>query len=288
MSVQLEHWYQWKARCAVNLCDEQIREELTRMLIRMMRKLVWIGRQREALDVKEAVTLFDSYNAMMKRGDVRYQKEWMLEPVAAVEADLEHKLAMCNRRAKGVMKNAVSHFVRGECNHAKTRKALMTRSLNEAHAGKEGSPVPMMDALLKKSARYLGQRVDELSVPGTQPASAAAEAEFLEIAEGLADEMWREMQADARSLMLAMALNLPMTHDPLLEALNVAQATLYDRRKAHAVSLMKKITTLYPEDDREQHFLLGGMVQQKLHEIALDQIPLPEWAVGWIDKAMGE
>lgn len=283
MAVQLEHWYQWKARCAVLRCDKGVQAELSAKLLSMSRKLYWLGRQPETFSAKDIAGIFDTYNLRFKRGQTVLCKEWMLEAVDT-EAPPEEKLNLCSSRAKGVLKNALGHFFRGECNHYKTRKALVTTSLDEGVVASDGREIPRADFLIQKSEAFLNRREDEVALPGTQPASAADAAEYQREAEELCGEVWRDADERTRNILLAMALGVAMTDEGLLEHLNLSASTTYETRTRHAKALLERISKKFPEDDREQHFLLAGMVQRYLHEKALDQTPLPPWCGAYMDR----
>lgn len=287
MSVQLEHWYQWKDRCSVSACDPDLRMELTGMLQNMNRNLSSYALVRELVDPRNAVSLFDSYNIRLNRATLRPHKEWMMEPVAEETSDLDLKLGLCTRRANGVMKNALVHFLRQEGNLKKTRKALRSRSLDQTFASSSGGEVSMMDSLIQKSMIYLGKRPDEVSVMGAQPADAAAEADFQKHGASLASEMWGGFSSKRREMVLVMALNLPLSNESVLESLNVAQSTLYDRRKSLLEDLGNKIKERFPEEDQDQHFYLGMITNQALKEIALRQNPRPEWAEKLMQSKQG-
>lgn len=279
MSVQLDHWYQWKERCAIGRCDELAAFELSRLIRNLCRKKRYLARYPEMLDVEDAPTFFDSYCSRPIQGKDRLHKEWMTESIDLPEEDELFKLRLCAKRAGGVLKNALEHFLRGENNFRNSRKALYTNSLDGSIVTEGGTEIKAYDPLLQKSAEFLGKRNDEMIVAGSQPETAAADREYDEIARACAEEMFEVLDKRSLQIALVLALQLPLTAESLHIALDVTQGTLYEWRKRYSEQLMEKMSKKFPEDNRQQHFFLSGRLMNKLHEYLIQLDPAPEWAL---------
>lgn len=275
MAATLEHWYEWKERCAINLCDPETKAALIASLTRLAWQKRRVAKNEGLFNPEEAPGIFDTFCSLVNRNTQKPHKDWMMQVLDLPEQDEKEKLSLCRQRVSAQMNNALEHFLRGENNFWKQEKALPTSSLNKTANGKD---VSVQDYLLEKSQEFLRERPLDQGFGAHQTATVSEEEEYLEQAQNIIYEMIEAFDLKYLQVCLAGSMGLPFTDERLQDICDAAQGTLYDRKKTALLKLKGIIEEKFPEDGSREHFYLATITMKVFVETLITADPLPEWA----------
>ena len=224
MVLQMDHWREWEARCALDLCPMQTQQELRAFVSRR----------------------FEYYGACIARRTSR-------EPAPSVPPDeawhaFETWLRLRHTREGKVYKRWLLDHGGGpsdlEASHIEGAASLLVREVVREHLRRESTPAFVVS--LDATAATM-PALSEL-LPGPSQAMDAADLDRLAAAE--APGILRQLTRRARVALLARELDLPLSHPRVLRTARCGKSVLSEAYLLALRGLAQRVQQGYPTEPR--------------------------------------
>lgn len=237
MRTSWEDWVEWKEKCAVDLCGEEVKDRLVRFvgpqLINQFKR-VCPGRQLPTVDSREDGTaarsgfhFFETYMHCTSGNTGKRWKDWLFERSKINVSDPPH--VAVEKQVSATLKNAVLRMMtEGEENEDQAargkksdhtsdeQKACGAISLQSSGGHDDGSG----------EGGELFDFLEDLASP--DPADEAALRELIEIGREEARKYVEDMPGDERVAVLASVLGISLAHPSIQTVATKSKSMLYD------------------------------------------------------------
>jgi hypothetical protein len=255
VTCRVGSWSEWRLRCALALCRDEVRRELAefagyhfqRMVRRYAHRFNVTG-PGMALRDEDCWHLFETYFTLRSARDGKRHKEWMFERAVVAGSDAQEALA--------------------------GGAVVLLRDVVREHLRREHTPASFFS--LNSPAEMPGESgltLEDLLPGSADPASETADRELEAIARDEADGLLQDMTEREKIAVAAKHAGLSLAHPGIERAAGCRKSALHSTYRAFVLRVTRRLRAGYREDDPSVLRLLIVRTLNRVGDVA------GEWAV---------
>lgn len=247
-------WTEWHQRCALHLCSETARRDLSHFALARFRTYARRYATRTNTDAagianlteQEAWHRFETHLLVRNTRAGKAYKQWMF---ARGGADGSPRREIIESGATLIMRDVVREHIRRECSPA----AVV--SLDAPFPGSRGKGVPFGDLL----------------AGGIDPSDTVAIKEMEDLSRRHAGEIFKQIDRREEAALLARASRTSFTDPAVQKAAGCGRTRLTEIYNALVERTVKQLKSEYPNEDRDALLQLTLMTFQSLSTMILSE-----------------
>ncbi|MFC1497234.1 hypothetical protein ACFLS1_02010 [Verrucomicrobiota bacterium] len=243
----ISHWIEWKEKCALALCSEEIQEQLRQFAFLRFRKLAFQYVHRTSVgngqalvpDKKDAWHMFETHLVVKTTKQGKRYKDWLFARTRCSD-------------------DAPIDVIQGGA-------SLIMRDVVREHLRREYSPNNMVSFNKPLSAE--GTFTLEDLLPGDIDPSCEAELhEYEELAERHAKDVFRDMEQRERVAFLAKDIGVSLADKAIIQLAGCKKSVLNTAYHNFMKKIASKLINEYPDDGHESVLRLTMMTISNIKE----------------------
>lgn len=248
----LDHWTEWKKRCALGLCSKATQDRLREFAFLRFRKLILryahhtnIQDTRSIMpQEKDSWHLFETHLTVKTSKQGQRYKDWLF---ARTLKSNDPAIDIIQGGASLIMRDVVREFLRRECS------ARNTVSLHQPLV--HGEEIFTLEELL----------------PGSiDPSREVIRREYATLAEGHARAVFKNMSKRERLVLLAREIGVSLAHEAVEKIAGCRKSTLHTVYHDFMKRVVATMKTEYRDDDSESVLSLTLMTISYVKGSVLD------------------